>query len=63
MNGKFKAKVCFKEISYGFCRLMNLATERLKIIFSQSAYYFESLTDSRGVSFPTILIVRVHEYR
>ena len=39
---------------------MNLATERLKTIFAHSAYYFESLTDARGVSFPTILLVCMH---
>ena len=35
---------------------MNLANERLKTIFSHSAYYFESQTDAR-VSFSAILIV------
>ena len=38
---------------------MNLATDRLKTIFSYSDYDFGSLTDARG--FSAIMIVCMHE--
>ena len=54
--------ILFKGVIAFIHRLMNLATERLKIIFSRSAYYFENQTGCKGVPFPAILLVRSHMY-
>ena len=54
--------ILFKGSSHLFNRLMNLATDRRKTIFSRSAYYFERQTGVRGVPFPAILLVRLYKY-
>ena len=45
-----------------FYRLMNLATERLKTIFSHSAYYFENQANTKEDLLSEILIVCTYTY-